>query len=1269
MEGVLPQRASLVAERIGQLNEIRRRRDKFLSEMYILSRRQGLEGEVLDTNINRDELKSFLQAQDMRKQPGMENVAPLLEAVSEPGSPFRYPSVSGTGSPSPGPSRTLSPSAQPTVERPSPFAQHAQIQGLRVSEPVAERMDIDEELIPIIEEPPLAAAERAVSEDVIHVGGPPERPSEQPQELFPGPRMYQPSREEMYKAHPVAARISPGSMTELRREDLVAAAHPATIVSDLVAMQGVEEEKPYGAIAIERPMQREMSEDDVSALLQSSSFSEPPLPITRTESMQARYLLSEPPSSTLFARPAFAFDENMIGTVPSVEEQPEATNVGSTVEALNAQYTLPPFSMLPAEFQRKNKPSRQRKRDREKEKGDGKAQPEWTPLGLNRWGATIRANPVSTKVARANKCLMTKDWNVAITEVRIIRTLDRVEKLKDAGRWSFRQPKKQRGVGGLMKTHRDYLLEEMKWMRTDFREERRWKLALAYNLAHAVMEWHEAGSLEERVRRHICVLWKRPRPDELEEEDSIEKPLDIFENVIGDEDGADDSKGHSTPANDFGSDDDSDDEQDKDHQDVLDPTTTLEDALNQDEAVSELGQIAEIPSLQDVQPKVEDVEDLTALRDEMDISNAMDVDPADPQEEIKKEPAEAQKAIAPQIDNPAGAPGLKPTSQNPLLTSHARHTHTSKAPHSKSKSKPSVYAPLREEIVYSDVDKLFVDLDDFELVKSMSELSTEDLSLSASLPPPDLSSIFPDLQPYGLLDVAPATGSEGKRKSDRRGDKDDPNKRTEDTTYSKLVPTNDFMLSKPTLLGPLEPSRHWSDGQWHNLDETAVVADFSSPSSRPVDESAHSTLFEVSPGIPGASVPIGKKRMPADFIAIAEAARGGSAAKRRHLEHTWTPQDDTVLKQLVERYPGNWVLIADAFNTARVTISTEKRSWMECRDRYVARFMTAGGADEESRTNVQVSQIATRGTKRASTAMSTPVTGGGVLDYKRRRHTLMHETIRKAAKKREQTLKVQASQRKPPAMHDTHGQYNKMPRYTPQELSRMKAERDAREAHEAMMRKRQQEIAAQHQLMQQRAQVGQGVPTIPNRAANGLAAQQAVPQIRGVNISQQQRLSGNANRLSPASALQAQTQAQRLAVAQAQAQGQVPVQVPTNSLAASGAPALSSAHLAASYNARPASSSPGLPQHSPPHLPNTIPHVASPRPPSAQAHSGLSDAQQAAMNALPRATVPHYYPNLGQFTPEQLEQYQQTRRLQSIILQQQAAMQHQNPQNGPYPQS
>lgn len=50
---------------------------------------------------------------------------------------------------------------------------------------------------------------------------------------------------------------------------------------------------------------------------------------------------------------------------------------------------------------------------------------------------------------------------VAITELRLMRTLERVESLENVAKWSYRQPKKQRNLGGTTKTHWDYLLDEM----------------------------------------------------------------------------------------------------------------------------------------------------------------------------------------------------------------------------------------------------------------------------------------------------------------------------------------------------------------------------------------------------------------------------------------------------------------------------------------------------------------------------------------------------------------------------------------------------------------------------------------------------------------------------------------------------------------------------------------------------------------------------------------------------------------------------------------
>ena len=46
-------------------------------------------------------------------------------------------------------------------------------------------------------------------------------------------------------------------------------------------------------------------------------------------------------------------------------------------------------------------------------------------------------------------------------ELKLLRVFDRIERFKDGGRWSYRQPKKQGGIGGLAKSHWDYLPDEM----------------------------------------------------------------------------------------------------------------------------------------------------------------------------------------------------------------------------------------------------------------------------------------------------------------------------------------------------------------------------------------------------------------------------------------------------------------------------------------------------------------------------------------------------------------------------------------------------------------------------------------------------------------------------------------------------------------------------------------------------------------------------------------------------------------------------------------
>ncbi|KAI0082783.1 hypothetical protein K474DRAFT_1654950 [Panus rudis PR-1116 ss-1] len=1239
MEPVLASRSTLVEERITQLNSLQRRRNELLKEMFFLSRKQGREGEVLGSNETQDELSAYLRAHDITNQPGMGAVLSLLETPV-------YPEFSP---PSPVPTEAMELTSQKQalslhsspIRIPSSPHLHGDAIPLRPSEAEVEDMDVDG----APSNPQLGHTSHdgstTISQDAGDFALPPPECAETTQansSSRPLVRAVSPTDIEIVpqKLSPMARlsppRVFPSSELQYSVHPNYMHAGPSSASREPQAMQGIEVAHFSHDPRSEHQSPLGMSEDDVSALLQTNTATDPPLPITRTTSTSSQYFLSDLHNSILFSIPEFAFeDEKPLPDVkPSGQEQLDPCTV-------NPQYPLPPLNSLPLEFHRKARSSRRSK----KEKQEAKGQAEWLPLGINRWGATLNANPVHKRVARSSKCLSTRDWDVAFMELKIIRTMERVEKLKEEKRWSFRQPKKQRGVGTTMKTHRDYLLDEMKWMRTDFREERKWKLALAYTLAHSVMEWHEAGSLEERIRRGICVLWKRPRLEEADNDRPADKLPDRdgydMDTGSGEEDAVQDSKANSTPANDYGSDDDSDDEQDKEQHemlDALDPGNMLREALTH----------ADEQRSQDIEPKVEDVEDFSALRDIHE-----QAEPTNTGSHVKTEVAEANSTPKGEEKNSV----LKPLATDPLLSQASKD----RKPPSKQKSRANVYAPLRDRIVYSEPDKLFVDLDDFELVQGMSELSTDDPLLSAPPPPTDLSTIFPDLSPYELLDVAPVAqpleakeGKEGKKKSEKR-DRDDPNKRIEETNYSRLVPTNDMMLHRPTLLAPLEPSKHYHDGHWHDLNDTAIPVDPIHPVPRPVDEGAHNALFgnTTSPRPNTSALPLSalRRRMPHDPY---ESRANSGAPKRRLPEHMWSPQDDATLKQLVEMYPGNWMLVAEAFNSMRTTISTEARTWPECRDRWFSRFLPNNNAEDDGRAtphtaHTPTTSMTTRGTKRSISVVNGANSASGPAvaqaDYKRRRHSVMQDAIRKAMKKREQTQKIQAaSQRKPAATHETHGQFAKLPRYTPAELSRMKAEKDAREAMEAAQRRAVQEQQQRQMLLQQqqRMQSSQGSAQQPvaNGAArpppNGIPAAQSIPQIRSqVNISQQQRMSAH----------MINSAAHSRALAQAAA---------TNSLAASGAPALSSTHLAA-YNVRATSASP---QQSPP-LPSAtpVPSATSPRPPSAQAHASLA-AQQAALQRPAGTNLAQYY-NMSnpQYNPE----------IQRILLQQQAAMQQQQQQS------
>ncbi|OAA76408.1 large tegument protein [Akanthomyces lecanii RCEF 1005] len=127
----------------------------------------------------------------------------------------------------------------------------------------------------------------------------------------------------------------------------------------------------------------------------------------------------------------------------------------------------------------------------------------YTPLFIQNFtGATNWMQPIEKILFHANKTIGTSDANLAILDNQACKVLRRVYHLQQHDKWSLRQPK--RCPEPTRPTSQwDVMLQEMKWMRTDFREERKWKTTVARNLAYACVDWHES-SAEERLALQVA---------------------------------------------------------------------------------------------------------------------------------------------------------------------------------------------------------------------------------------------------------------------------------------------------------------------------------------------------------------------------------------------------------------------------------------------------------------------------------------------------------------------------------------------------------------------------------------------------------------------------------------------------------------------------------------------------------------------------------------------------------------------------------------------
>lgn len=125
-----------------------------------------------------------------------------------------------------------------------------------------------------------------------------------------------------------------------------------------------------------------------------------------------------------------------------------------------------------------------------------------------------RSQPLNTLLASAHKTLATSNHYTDFHEQQDCRMLKRIYHLQSSNRWSLRQIERSTEPAR-PPTHWDMLLDQMKWMRTDFREERKWKLTVAKNLAEWCAEWVASPAegramLQVKTRRYLATVHTTP---------------------------------------------------------------------------------------------------------------------------------------------------------------------------------------------------------------------------------------------------------------------------------------------------------------------------------------------------------------------------------------------------------------------------------------------------------------------------------------------------------------------------------------------------------------------------------------------------------------------------------------------------------------------------------------------------------------------------------------------------------------------------------------
>lgn len=473
-------------------------------------------------------------------------------------------------------------------------------------------------------------------------------------------------------------------------------------------------------------------------------------------------------------------------------------------------------------------------------------------------------------------------------------------------------------------------------MQTDFREERRWKIAVAHQLAHAVLAWHRAPNAV--ARRSLCV--KVRKSSATNSADQVNGGEDVSmsdgKDVEAEEDGeAEDQP--TTRSSRRGKAKESETDRDGDGDESMKDLGAIQTEDFEGEPDAE-GEDDDADADADADGDADDGEVEALVAQETD-SKAK---PVETVREPLKQVDEKMPTLSSSDDQVDSANNKVEESLDPEGNQTNKRSVRIAAPSKDSTLASNVELPVsllhsvRAPVFSMDIGATVVSPSslvasvDPDSVGQMLGIDPQEVSALLESEEMTASKLFPELPLYDSPSLPDPTG-----KSDRRWDEGSLNLPPRLTHVSRLLD------AKPILVSTLAPSKNRARGRWIEDSDWMISAEVADP-NKGLSPEALENLALMGGMTPPGSVLFSRKagRNSKEVTPVNHTPAAPPSADIRAAQFLWTPEEDQYLLALAKQYNCHWQLVSDLFNSTRMSVPTDRRDAWDCFDR-VARINQA----------------------------------------------------------------------------------------------------------------------------------------------------------------------------------------------------------------------------------------------------------------------------------------------------------------------------------------